>query len=110
MIDFADIIAILVLWFVISFVIKFVQNYSDIAAEREEEATKFVFLQIDVEHHKGLWYGWYISDTQEAFVAQGATYEEAVNNCKKTLERKNPEFKIVFRFERKYNEQPALQS
>lgn len=106
-----DVIAILILWFVISFVIKFIQSYGEIATERSEKtATKLVFLQIDVEQFKGLWYGWYISDDQEAFVAQGTTYEEAVLNCKTTLERKNPEFKIVFRFEKKQNEQPALQS
>jgi hypothetical protein len=105
-----DIVLGIVLWFVVSFCIKFVQNYSDIVEERSEEPTKTVFLQIDVEHFKGLWYGWYISDDQEAFVAQGATYEEAVLNCKTTLERKNPEFKIVFRFEKKQHEQPALQS
>ena len=102
MIDFADIVAILLLWFVISFIIKFVRNYSEISEEHEaENTTKYVFLQIDVEQLNGLWYGWYVSDTQEAFVAQGATYDEAVLNCKNTLERKNPEFKIVMRFEKK---------
>ena len=106
----ADIVGILIVWFLVSFVIKFVQNYSEISAERDGEGTKYVFLQIDVEQLNGLWYGWYVSDSQEAFVAQGATYEEAVLNCKNTLERKNPEFKIVFRFEKKKDEQPALQS
>lgn len=98
-------------WFAMSFISKFIQNYKDISDEIDEEtATKVVFLQIDVELLNGLWYGWYISDDQEAFVAQGATYDEAVLNCKSTLERKNPEFKIVFRFEKKRNEQPALQN
>ena len=111
MIDFADILAILVLWFVISFVIKFLRNYSELSEEHEDAKTiKVVFLQIDVECLNGLWYGWYMSDEQEAFVAQGATYDEAVLNCKNTLERKNPEFKIVFRFEKNRNEQPALQN
>ena len=109
MIDFGDILAILVLWFVISFMIKFVRNYSELSEEYDTKSgTKYVFLQIDVECLNGLWYGWYISDDQEAFVAQGATYDEAVLNCKNTLERKNPEFKIVLRFEKKQNEQPAL--
>ena len=111
MIDFGDILAILVLWFVISFMIKFVRNYSELSEEYDTKSgTKYVFLQIDVECLNGLWYGWYISDDQEAFVAQGATYDEAVLNCKNTLERKNPEFKIVLRFEKKQNEQPALQN
>jgi hypothetical protein len=104
----ADIVGILLVWFLVSFVIKFVQSYSDISEERD--VTKYVFLQIDVEQLNGLWYGWYVSDSQEAFVAQGATYEEAVLNCKNTLERKNPEFKIVFRFEKRKDEQPTLQS
>jgi hypothetical protein len=104
----ADIVGILIVWFLVSFIIKFVQNYSDISEERN--VTKYVFLQIDVEHLNGLWYGWYVSDTQESFVAQGTTYDEAVLNCKNALERKNPEFKIVFRFEKRQNEQSALQS
>lgn len=96
-------------WFTMSFLLKFIQNYQDISDEIDSEDTiKVVFLQIDVEHLNGLWYGWYVSDEQEAFVAQGTTYDEAVLNCKNTLERKNPEFKIVFRFEKKRNEQPAL--
>lgn len=107
-----DVIIIgLVVWFCASFVIKFIENYSELSAEAEDTKTvKMVFLQIDVEHHNGLWYGWYVSDTQEAFVAQGATYDEAAKNCKVALERKNPEYKLVLRFEKKYDKQPALQS
>jgi hypothetical protein len=104
-----DIILLLIVWFAVSFVIKFFENYSELSEERNP-TVKYVFLQIDVEHHNGLWYGWYVSDTQESFVAQGVTYDEAVLNCKNALERKNPEFKIVFRFEKKQYEQPALQS
>lgn len=104
-------VVILLAWLILSFMNNFVHHYKEVADEYEEKKTgKMVFLQIDVEQHNGLWYGWFISDTQEAFVAQGTTYDEAVLNCKKTLERKNPEFKIVFRFEKKQNEQPALQS
>lgn len=106
-----DIIGILIVWFLVSFIIKFFRNYVEISNERYDESSiKMVFLQIDVEQVNGLWYGWFISDDQEAFVAQGATYEEAVKNCKSTLERKNPEFKIVFRFEKRQHEQSALQS
>lgn len=102
----------LLIWLAMSFLTNFVHHYKEVEEEEYEDDKpgKMVFLQIDVEHHNGLWYGWYVSDSQEAFVAQGTTYDEAVLNCKKTLERKNPEFKIVFRFEKKQDEQPALQS
>ena len=103
------IVYVLVCWFMVSFASKFIDNYREIEQERETKGIKFVFLQIDVERINDLWYGWFISDDQEAFVAQGITYDDAVKNCKETLERRNPEYKIVFRFEKKYDEQPALQ-
>ena len=100
----------LVAWFVKSFLIKFVKNYNELSAEAEGILTKVVFIQIDVECHNNLWYGWYVSDTQEAFVAQGTTYDEAVQNCKTTLEKKNPEFKIVLRIEKKQNDHTVIQN
>lgn len=103
-------IAGLILWFVVSFLIKFVENYNELSAEADGPPLKVVFIQIDVECHNNLWYGWYISDDQEAFIAQGTTYDEAVMNCKNTLEKKNPEFKIVLRIEKKQNEHTAVQN
>ncbi len=106
-----DIIIAVMLWFVISFLINFANNYKEIAEERQESTEiKYVFLQIEVERIKDMWYGWVLNDGEYSFVAQGNTYAEAVANCKDRIEEKNPDYKIVFKFKMKYDEQPALQS
>ena len=40
---------------------------------------------IRMEQIKGWWYGFYSSKGGDIFVAQGTTFEEAVDNCKERL-------------------------
>lgn len=40
---------------------------------------------IRMEQIKGWWYGFYSSKSGDIFVAQGTTFEEAVDNCKERL-------------------------
>lgn len=72
---------------------------------------KFVLLQLEVECIKGMWYGWVLNEEEgPVFAGQGESYEEAVSNCRERIQEKNPEYKIVFKFVMKYDEQPALQN
>lgn len=105
-------VTVLLAWLILSFLNNFVNNYKEIAEERAERDTiKLVLLQIQVEQHKGLWYGWHIDDEdRETFVAQGNSYSEAVANCKKHIETKNPDYRVLFKFTVKRDEQPALQN
>lgn len=106
------VVYVLVAWVMASFVVSFGRHYKDVAHEREEQnSIKLLLLQIVVEQYNGLWYGWHIDDEDsESFVAQGSSYEEAILNCKKRVEEKNPEYKIIFKFMVKRDEQPALQN
>lgn len=106
------IVTVLLAWLILSFLSKFAYHYKEVEDElREEGVIKLVMLQIQVEQHKGLWYGWHIDDEdRETFVAQGESYSEAVTNCKRQVESKNPDYKILFKFTVKPDEQPALQN
>lgn len=41
---------------------------------------------VRMEQIKGWWYGFYASGGGDIFVAQGTTFEEAVENCKERLQ------------------------
>ena len=52
-----------------------------------------------MEQIKGWWYGFYNSKGGDIFVAQGATFEEAVDNCKERLTSdasKDSQIKLAF--------------
>lgn len=54
---------------------------------------------IRMEQIKGWWYGFYNSKGGDIFVAQGATFEEAVDNCKERLTSdasKDSQIKLAF--------------
>jgi hypothetical protein len=54
---------------------------------------------IRMEQIKGWWYGFYASKGGDIFVAQGTTFEEAVDNCKDRLQSdalKDNQIKLAF--------------
>jgi hypothetical protein len=103
----------LVVWFLVSFLVKFVNSYQEISDEREaEQASEYVCMQIDVERVKELWYGWFIDPEtkKEVFVAQGESCRDAISNCVERIRQQNPNFTILFKFRVKYDEQPSIQN
>ena len=54
---------------------------------------------IRMEQIKGWWYGFYASSGGDIFVAQGTTFDEAVDNCKERLQSdalKDSQIKLAF--------------
>lgn len=54
---------------------------------------------IRMEQIKGWWYGFYASSDGDIFVAQGTTFDEAVDNCKERLQSdalKDSQIKLAF--------------
>jgi len=54
---------------------------------------------IRMEQIKGWWYGFYASSGGDIFVAQGTTFDEAVDNCKERLQSdalRDSQIKLAF--------------
>lgn len=69
-----------------------------------------VIMPIHMEQIEGWWYGWFINENgTETFVSQGKTYDEALNNCKKRVQERNPDLRVQYKFEMK-NANTTVQS
>ena len=61
--------------------------------------TKPPVVVVRMEQINGWWYGFYASKDSDIFVAQGTTFEEAVDNCKERLKSdalKNNKIQLAF--------------
>lgn len=89
-------IYILIGWMIMQIVLgvtSAVHQIDDVKEEDKEEIEDHLkknavtIVKIKMEHINGWWYGFYpTKQGGELFVAQGTTYDEAIENCRQRLE------------------------
>ena len=68
-------------------------------AIRDQIRKRTVYIDVFLENISDQWYGWTVSTTgQEYFVSQGATWDEAKQNCTDRLMEKNNGVIYVIKF------------